>query len=153
MPESASTSSTSSGTRGSNSPAASRFPPSSYSRGSDVGSGPPTGNGGSSNASSGHGSQQGHGSPSNNGRTSNESRRGFPSVHHRSQSLISGGHASERASSVDGNTSPYSSKMSVFDELLESGGTMKVSLTPDRMKTFDVCIIFSHSSFLQQTIY
>lgn len=53
---------------------------------------------------------------------------------------MSGGHVSERAS-VDGATSVYSSKMTVFDELLESGDTMKVSLTPDRMKTFDVCIL------------
>lgn len=41
----------------------------------------------------------------------------------------------ESRSSEDG----YSAKMSMFDELLESGGTMKVSLTPDRMKVFEVC--------------
>ena len=58
-------------------------------------------------------------------------------------SLISGGHGSEggRAVSVDGAMSTHSSKMTVFDELLESGGTMKVLLMPDCIKTFDVCIL------------
>ena len=46
-------------------------------------------------------------------------------------------------SSEDG----YSAKMSMFDELLESGGTMKVSLTPDRMKVFEVCVACFASCF------
>ena len=50
---------------------------------------------------------------------------------------------SERAGSVDGAMSAYSSKLTVFDEVLESGDTVRVSLTPDRMKTFDVSSLFN----------
>lgn len=138
-PSISSASSASNGTRG--------VPPSSFSRSSDVGN-PATGHTGGSTPSSNNsnGPEQGQQSPPrvSAGRTSHESRRGASAngALQRSFSLISGGHGSEggRAASVDGAMSAHSSKMTVFDELLESGGTMKVSLTPDRMKTFDVCI-------------
>jgi hypothetical protein len=115
-------------------------PPSSFSRSSDVGGSSAVGaaNGTTSSASNSSSSQQGH---VNGDRASNESRRGTAAgagggPHQRSLSLMSGGR-SDRAGSVDGAMSAYS-KMTVFDEVLESGDTVRVSLTPDRMKTFDV---------------
>jgi hypothetical protein len=40
--------------------------------------------------------------------------------------------------------------MDEFDELMRSGATMKVSLTPDRLKSMEVCYIAA--SFLHQSL-